>query len=86
MQYAIGACLDVSCSSAVTMAGSIDVDLIADVGSLKLLISSRHIPRTTGKKSRPTKGLYENFSRHHRTSGLRTDLWLHDHDNTAPGR
>ena len=46
MQYAIGACLDVSCSSAVTMAGSIDVDLIADVGSLRLLVSSRHIPRT----------------------------------------
>jgi hypothetical protein len=39
------------------MAGSIDVDLIADVGSLKLLISSRHIPRTTEEKSRPTKGL-----------------------------
>ena len=46
MQYAIGAYLDVSCSSAVTMAGSIDVDLIADVGSLELLISSRPIPRT----------------------------------------
>ena len=41
MQYAIGACLDAPCSSAVTTAGSIDVDLITDVGSLKRFVSSR---------------------------------------------
>jgi hypothetical protein len=38
VQYATGACLDDPRSSAVTMAGSIEVALIVDVGSLKSLI------------------------------------------------